>query len=277
MGETLRSLEKKKKKKKKKKNVGNKKLSKNMPGMPAATTTIVSQLDALLSSSCYQPITTMTAGDGVSTLTSAAMFDSDGFGPDVTDAPNNGPHPHQHPHQHQHPQYQHPQHEHQHPQPHPSQYQHHTPVSASADSFPSHRLAAASSSARPMATSFDQWHAAHGRPTAVGSSSAGRVGRVGRGAPGATKDEEEERWAGFLTRVQRQEKEKQRWVRATARPFLLQPVSSPALSLLFPLYCGNGTHMRGHYTRTHTGPYESWSAKKLPWRRRSASSRPASP
>ena len=100
VGETLRSLEKKKKKKKKKKNVGNKKLSKNMPGMPAATTTIVSQLDALLSSSCYQPITTMTAGDGVSTLTSAAMFDSDGFGPDVTDAPNNGPHPHQHPHQH---------------------------------------------------------------------------------------------------------------------------------------------------------------------------------
>ena len=219
----------------------------------SANASIVQQLDALLGNSCSSShvaptraaTTTTSAGEAVSTLTAAASAfaardDSDG-GLDPES-------PHRPPYQRRLVQ---------------------TPVSASHDSFrrPSSATTAAAAH-RTTATSFDQWRAAHpgtGRPTADNPSTSGQ-GRVGRpssaAAAAVTKEEEDARWAGFLARVQRQEKEKERCV---------------ALVQLERRRGGSSfVHTLRLLAASTTVPGASWSGRRRPWRRRSASSRPAS-
>ena len=221
----------------------------------SANASIVQQLDALLGNSCGSSssshvaptpaATTTSAGEAVSTLTAAASayaarVDSDG-GLDPES-------PHRPPYQRRLMQ---------------------TPLSASHDSFrrPSSSATAAAAH-RTTATSFDQWRAAHtgtGRPTADNPSTSwqGRVGRPPSAAAVVSKEEEDARWAGFLARVQRQEKEKERCV---------------ALILLERWYDGSSfVHTLLLFAATSTVLGARWSWRRRPWRRRSASSRPASP
>jgi hypothetical protein len=212
----------------------------------SANASIVQQLDALLGNSCSSSshvaptpaATTTSAGEAVSTLTAAASVyaardDSDG-GLDPES-------PHRPPYQRRLMQ---------------------TPVSASHDSF----RRPSSAAHRTTATSFDQWRAAHtgtGRPTADNPSTSGNS-RVGRPFSAAvSKEEEDARWAGFLARVQRQKKEKERCV---------------ALILLERWHDGSSfVHTLRLLAASTTVLGASWSGRRRPWRRRNASSPPASP